>query len=58
MKPNYRAVQDPISAQWEVQRRTWSGRWEEVAHRSTLKEAAELVDRLQNPTVIYPRVIK
>ena len=58
MKPTYRATQDPISAQWAIQKRKAFGRWEDLAYRNTMKEAAELVDRLQSPVVIYPRVIR
>jgi hypothetical protein len=58
MKPNYRAIQDPISTQWVIQQRKSFGRWEDVAHRNTMKEASDLIDRLQSPVVLYPRVMK
>ena len=58
MKANYRAIQDPITTQWIIQERKSFGRWEDLAHRNTMKEAIDLVDRLQSPIILYPRVMK
>lgn len=55
MKAKFRAYQDPISLQWIIQELVGWGKWEQVAVRNAEQEAADLVDRLQHPRVLYPR---